>query len=211
MHWHIFDGTPRLLVQIATLFKRIHPLTLLLWLGLILVSVALQWLGLVPEFRFDRSKIEAGQWFRLISANLVHLNAQHLLLNILGLGLVLVFFSDHLKTLQWLSLLLVSSLAVTGGVYGFNPEINRYVGLSGVLHGLFIVAAMVEIKRFPLSGWILLSVLVAKLAWEQLNGAMPGSESMINGHVVVDSHLYGALSGLCYGLVLTRRSWLRLL
>ena len=196
-------------MHLGTVIKRIHPLTLLLLLGLMLLSVILQWQGLVPEFRFDRHLIEAGQWFRLISANIVHLNTQHLLLNMLGLGLVLVFFSDHLKPLQWIALLLISSLAVTIGLYFFNPEIHRYVGLSGVLHGLFIVAAMVEIKRFPLSGWMLLVVLVVKLGWEQFNGAMPGSESMINGHVVVDSHLYGALSGLFYGLVITRRSWLR--
>ena len=198
-------------MHIGTVIKRIHPLTLMLWLGIILLSVALQWLQLVPDFRFDRHLIEAGQLFRLISANFVHLNTLHLLLNMLGLGLVLVFFSGHLKPLQWLILLLISSLAVTVGLYSFNPEIHRYVGLSGVLHGLFIVAAMVEIKRFPVSGWMLFVVLVAKLGWEQLNGAMPGSESMINGHVMVDSHLYGALSGMFYGLVLTRRSWLRLL
>ena len=199
------------LLSITAYLKHLHPLTLVLLLSLLLLAAALQWSGQVPVFRYDRGLIEAGQWYRLLTANIVHLNSSHLLLNGLGLMLVAVFFSSHLKTWHWLLLLLLSSLAVTIGIYFFNPEIRRYVGLSGVLHGLFIVAALIEIKRFPLSGWLLLLVLTAKLLWEQMNGAMPGSESMINGHVVVDSHLYGALAGLFYGLVLTRRSWLRIL
>lgn len=168
------------------------------WLLLILLCVILQWSGLDPELRYDRQLIASGQWYRIISANFVHLNNNHLLMNALGVVLVMVFFSGHLKKTQWTALIVISSLFVTIGLTLLNPEINRYVGLSGVLHGLFISGAVVEIKRFPLSGWLLLAVLLAKLVWEQLIGAMPGSESMISGHVVVDSHLYGAIAGAVY-------------
>jgi len=170
----------------------------LLWLLLILLCAIFQWSGFVTELRYDRQLIASGQWYRMISANFVHLNNSHLLMNALGVVLVMAFFSGHLKKMQWIGLIVISSLFVTIGLTLFNPEIHRYVGLSGVLHGLFIAGAMTEIKRFPLSGWLLLVVLVGKLAWEQLVGAMPGSESMINGRVVVDSHLYGAIAGAVF-------------
>ncbi|MCK4709934.1 MAG: rhombosortase, partial [Gammaproteobacteria bacterium] len=132
------------------------------------------------------------------SANFVHLNTMHLLMNILGIALILVFFATHLKISQWLVLIVFSSLFVSIGLLWLNPDVHRYVGLSGVLHGLFIAGAIIEIRRFPVSGWLLSAILILKLVWEQLNGAMPGSESMIKGHVLVDSHLYGAISGLIF-------------
>jgi len=71
-----------------------------------------------------------------------------------------------------------------------------YVGLSGVLHGLFIYGAIREIRFFPFSGYVLVLVLAGKLFWEYMNGAMPGSEEMTGGRVLVEAHLYGAMAGL---------------
>lgn len=173
-------------------------------LFLIAVIVLCSWLefsGQISSFRYDRYLIETGQWYRLITANFVHLNEMHLLMNMLGVGLVVFFFSGHLKLQHWVSLIILSSVSVTLGLYLFNADVHRYVGMSGVLHGLFIAAAFAEMRRYPLSGWLLLIVLVLKLAWEQKYGAMPGSESMIKGNVVVDSHLYGAIAGLVFVII----------
>jgi len=89
----------------------------------------------------------------------------------------------------------LSSLFVGGGLYWFNPELIWYVGLSGVLHGLFIAGGWQEYKHYGKSGALLLALIVAKLIWEQNMGAMPGSEAVSGGRVMVDAHLYGALSG----------------
>ena len=61
---------------------------------------------------------------------------------------------------------------------------------------LFIYGAIREIRFYPFSGYVLVLLLSAKLFWEYMNGALPGSEAMTGGRVVVEAHLYGAIAGL---------------
>ncbi len=178
--------------------KRLNGL--ILWGILWLLCVALQYFELSSQLRFDRARIDEGQWWLLISGNLVHLGWNHLWLNMAGLALVAVFFSTYYRYAEWLALLLLSSVFVGVGLYWLNPELIWYVGLSGVLHGLFIAGGWQEYKRYGKSGALLLLLIVGKLVWEQLMGAMPGSEAVSGGRVMVDAHLYGALGGAVFVL-----------
>jgi rhomboid family GlyGly-CTERM serine protease len=126
----------------------------------------------------------------------VHLNWTHWALNMAGLVIVAVFFSLYGSILDWLFVLLFSAIVIGLGLYWFHPELGWYVGLSGVLHGLFIYGAIREIRFYPVSGYILLLLLTGKLFWEYMNGALPGSEQMTGGRVLVEAHLYGAIAGL---------------
>lgn len=173
-------------------FNRNH----LLWLAILLLSAILQAADLVPAWRFDRRLISDHDWWLLFSAHLVHLNWTHWALNMAGLGIVAFFFSQYGSLGQWLLVLSVSSVFVSVGIYWLNPEVVTYVGLSGVLHGLFLYGALHESRHYPLSGYVLLLLLVGKLAWEFFNGAMPGSEEFTGGRVVTDAHLYGAIGGV---------------
>jgi len=177
-----------------SLFKRVTP-QMGLWLLVLGGCVILQLSGMQTSLRFDRAAIAAGEWYRLLTASFVHLNERHMFMNVLGLVLIGVFFSRYLKLWLWLLVILLSSLVVTLGLYWLNPSLHYYVGLSGVLHALLAVASVQEIKRFPVAGWLLLTLLVAKLLWEQMYGALSGSEQMIGGRVIVDAHLYGFISG----------------
>jgi len=134
----------------------------------------------------------------------VHLNWAHWALNMAGLVIVAVFFSLYGSLLDWLFVLLFSAVVIGLGLYWFHPELIWYVGLSGVLHGLFIYGAIREIRFYPVSGYILLLLLSAKLFWEYMNGALPGSEQMTGGRVLVEAHLYGAIAGLA-AVFLTRQ------
>ncbi len=172
--------------------------SLILWMVLLLACVLFQWLDLSNLLRFDRQLINDGQWWRLISGNLVHLGWSHLWLNMAGLALVAVFFSPYYRLREWLLLLLLTSLFVGLGLYFFNPKLLWYVGLSGVLHGLFIAGGWQEYRRYGKSGGLLLALIVGKLIWEQLVGPMPGSEAASGGRVMVDAHLYGAIAGVVF-------------
>ncbi len=167
-----------------------------LWLLLFVTCFSLQSAGLVSTLQFDRGLIEQGDYWLLLTGHLVHLNWMHWGLNMAGLLIVAVFFSPYGNILDWLFVLLFSAIVISLGLYWLHPELIWYVGLSGVLHGLFLYGAIREIRYYPFSGYVLVLLLSGKLFWEYMNGALPGSEEMTGGRVLVEAHLYGALAGL---------------
>jgi len=171
-------------------------------LSIALLCIALQYTGLADTLRFDRTAIDSGQWWLLLTGNFVHLGPSHLWMNLAGLALVVALVWQHFSAIQWLLLTLFSSLAVGIALWLFNPEIQGYVGFSGTLHGLIIAGVLADLRLYPRSAGILLLLVVGKLSWEQFDGALPGSESVAGGLVVVDAHLYGALAGALLGIVL---------
>ncbi len=173
------------------------------WLPLCLCALcaALQFTGLRDTWRFDRDLIDTGHWWLLLSGNFVHLNTNHLLMNLLGVGVIAMLVWHYLNAVQWMLCLVVSALAVGAGLYFRDPDLNYYVGLSGALHGLLLAGLVMEVVRYPKSGWILMIAVIGKLGFEQWQGAVPGSEWAVGGKVVVNSHLYGAIAGLAVGAV----------
>jgi len=176
--------------------------------------------------RYQRDAVLAGEWWRLLTAHLAHLGPSHLLLNLAGLALVWLLVGGALGPAAWGAVLLLSALAVSGGLLLLDPGLAWYVGLSGVLHGLLAAGAAARLLRpggpqgssiqggSRAEGALLLALLAAKLAWEQTFGPLPGSAEAAGGPVVVDAHLYGAIGGgaagglavLAAALLLRRRA-----
>jgi len=168
----------------------------ILWLILFLVSFILQAFDWVDNWRFNRELVEQGQVWLLFSGHIVHLNWSHWMLNMAGLAIVAFFFSSHASFNQWLIVIFTSACVINIGLWWWMPDIRTYVGLSGVLHGLFLYGALREIRFYPTSGYVLVVVLIGKLLWEFLNGALPGSEEMTGGRVLTEAHLLGAIGGI---------------
>ena len=168
-----------------------------LWLVLFITCFFIQISGMEAIFRFDRQLIEQWQVWRLISGHLTHLNWSHLLLNMAGLLMVVIFFSGYQSNLYWMQALLFISLLCSVGLL-LDNQLERYVGFSGVLHGLFIIGARLEMQRYKISGLVLMAIIIGKLVWEQMVGALPGSESMAGGRVAINAHLYGAMAGAIF-------------
>lgn len=145
--------------------------------------------------------------WRFLTANFIHLGWSHWFLNMAGLALVYLLVGTQFSTPQWFAIIVISSLGVSVGLFALNPSLNWYVGFSGALHGLLLAGAVAEIVhqrgRERWFGGILLLCVAAKLVWEQIVGALPGSADMAGGPVVVDSHLYGAIAGLVAGFVIS--------
>ncbi len=177
---------------------------LALLLGLLAVLIAAAGDTLQLALRYDRQAIGEGEVWRLLTGHLVHLSSGHLLMNLLGMGLVVVFFWPLLGNGAWLVLILFSALFIALAIYLFHPQVLWYVGLSGIIHALFIAGGLADLRVRPWEGRLFLALVGFKLAWEQLFGPLPGSERSAGGPVLVDAHLYGALAGLAFWLLWRR-------
>jgi rhomboid family GlyGly-CTERM serine protease len=159
--------------------------------------------------RYERDAILNGQAWRLLTGHLVHGNAWHLTLNVAGMGLVALLFGRDYSPWQWLVVLLASIAAIDAGFVFYEPQLEWYVGLSGVLHGAIAAGLMAwwHYENRPLTLTVAI-LLTLKLIWEQQRGALPFSGDM---PVIVDAHLYGALGGLAGAAVirLAQRYWPR--
>ncbi|MGB5719736.1 MAG: rhombosortase [Woeseiaceae bacterium] len=155
--------------------------------------------------RFDRPGILEGDWWRLISGHFVHLGGAHFALNAAGLGLVWYLVGKSFNGSRWLLIVIACLLGMDLGFWFLKPEISWYVGLSGLLHGLLAAGLAEKLRQPETETFILAALLLGKLAFEQLSGPLPGSEGTAGGPVVVDAHLFGAVSGVLAAILLRIR------
>ena len=158
------------------------------------------WLGLL---RYDRSGLEAGQWWRLLTAHVVHLDLEHATLNCLGLVLMWALFARDYKPGQWLLIVFMAIVAIDAGLWLRDSTIAWYVGSSGALHGVMTAGTLAHLRRRDLDGWILAAFIVVKLGFEQHTGPLPFADG--GADVVVDAHLYGSIGGLATAAVIKPR------
>lgn len=167
------------------------------------VVLALLWMAgdtVLASLRYERSAIAHGEPWRLITGNLVHANGRHLLLNLAGLGLVALLFPGEYPWRQWMAIAIACAVAIAAGLWWGNPEVEWYVGSSGVLHGLLAAGAIAWWRsRMRGLATLLMAILVAKLLGEHGFGAVGWSGDL---PVIIDAHLYGALGGTLAGMIL---------
>lgn len=190
----------------AALCSRLHPLWLLGLLTALLVSLGQP--SLREPLRYERVAILEGEYWRLLSGHFVHGTFQHLLLNIGGLFVIAALFARAYSLCGWVWVLLLSVAAIDAGFVLYEPQLEWYVGFSGVLHGAIAAGAIAWWKtESRLFAWGLSLFLIGKLVWEQYHGALPLAGEL---PVVVDAHLYGALGGAVAASIiwLSRQPWL---
>jgi rhomboid family GlyGly-CTERM serine protease len=174
------------------------------WVWLLVILLALDLvLGLGDSvgdvLRYDRSAIAAGGWWRLLTAHIVHLDLHHLILNELGLVLVWALFAEDFDAVEWCVIVSVGALGISSGLFWLSPRVSWYVGASGVLHSIMAAGCAKHLAVRAWDRWILVVCLCGKLAYEQFGGREPPL-------VVVDAHLYGAVSGFMAGAALSWRT-----
>lgn len=173
---------------------------LLLLCGLLqLWPAADSWLAWQPQLVADQ------QWWRVLSAVLVHTNGWHLLLNGAGLLLCLAFRDPQDPLWQpWLELLLITVLSSL--LLLLWPQVGRWVGLSGPLHGWLLLCLWSGRRQAPLIHLLAALVVVAKVVSEQLWGGSNATASLIEARVLVEGHAAGVVAAL---LLWPLSGWLR--
>jgi rhomboid family GlyGly-CTERM serine protease len=152
---------------------------------------------------YDRVALSDGQWWRVLSAHFVHLDAPHTVVNVMGLVLMWALFARDYSPLRWITIYFTAALAISLGLWFLRPDITWYVGASGALHGVMSAGTLAHLRRRDLDAWILATFLVAKLTYEQIAGAMPFQDA---GQTVVDAHLYGAIGAILVAVAMRSRA-----
>lgn len=146
-----------------------------------------------PALRLERDAVAAGQWYRLLSAHFVHANLLHAAVNAVATAVLFGLFQRAIGIGSFLLASPLCALAISVLLLACTP-LDWYVGFSGVLHGLFAYAVLLD-RRLPV--WLRLALL-AGLAAKVLNelfGTGPETAAWLGVAVISEAHAYGVLSG----------------
>lgn len=156
--------------------------------------------SVAAAFQYQPGLIRQGEVWRLLTGHWVHVDHWHLVFNLVGIWLVWLWNGPGFGPGRWLLTALVCSLAISVGLYLFDPEVAWYRGFSGVLFGLFAAGSVMLIKEHPLLALAGLVAAAAKLLVDTVGWAELGVGLMTDFRVIHQAHLYGFLSGLGLGL-----------
>jgi rhomboid family GlyGly-CTERM serine protease len=151
--------------------------------------------------RYDRESIAAGELWRLITGHLVHLGPSHLAMNVLALAILAIVLPALANWRQWLLTFLAAAFAIDAGLLAFNPMVEWYVGLSGVLHGFWTAGVLLALHARRFEAIPLAILLLLKLGYEFAFGPIPLSGEVAAGPVVSAAHAWGAGGGAVFALV----------
>ena len=159
-------------------------------------------------FAYQRQDILNGEYWRAITRNFTHLSLVHGLLNLLAWMLIWFYGRAVCSVFEWLVALTLCSAGVGFGLLIFLPALQTYVGLSGTLHGVLVVIAILSLRHphYTAISWTILVFVVAKLTYETIYGATPATAELVQMNVITEAHLYGAISGVVVGSLLAALS-----
>lgn len=173
--------------------------------SIILLCSLGQLLQLLPSLAFNNQLISDGQYWRFVTGHWVHLDAQHLLWNLLPLLLLGAIIEAYSRVIYLLCT--VFAMGIISTYLMIEASGDYYCGYSAVLNSYFYIALAVLWQKFAdqkASQVVLLITVIAgvsKLAIEALSGQALLSELVWPPHMA--AHVVGAAVGCCVGLLVT--------
>jgi membrane associated rhomboid family serine protease len=140
----------------------------------------------------SRDAIADGDWWTLLTANVLHVTPWHLLLNLLALLIVGILLEREVGWARFGVLCLVGGLASMG--LGVLLQIGAgVVGVSGVVYAIAAWAVVRDVHRTRALGIVAWSILPIGVIYTFL---VPG--------ISIGGHLGGLLAGLTVGYLFER-------
>jgi len=176
--------------------------------ALIVLLQALPDGGTALEYR--RALLAREPW-RVFGAHLVHINWLHALVNSAAWIVLARLFERELSAGAQLACLAGAAAVVSLALALLAPDIGWYRGASGALHALFFAGAtamLAEAARghgTPRWPQLLLALGWIKVALEVPRGGESVFAAWLGAPVVPQAHLYGALWGTAFGLLIALR------
>lgn len=163
----------------------------------ILATVIFSTLGAAPEtLVYEREAILNGEVWRLITGHWVHSDTQHATWNIIALLLLGCLFENTLKR-HLFTVLLISSLALSGWIILFMPQMTSYCGLSGILNSLLVVGTLTLWQQQRSITLLLILLLAVLKSIVELQ-----TQSAIFTHTAWPSVPAAHLAGMVIGLLI---------
>ena len=142
--------------------------------------------------RWERAALVHEPW-RIVTAHLLHLDGNHLILNLAGFAALWALVGDTWRARAWSFAALFIACVIGVGLLA-SPSLQWYVGLSGVLHGLLVMGA-IGLRHEWRAGAALIAVfLVLKTVSEATLGAPEPS-------TIVAAHWWGIGAGTAAGII----------
>lgn len=140
------------------------------------------------------------QPWRFLTAHWVHVGWIHYVMNMMALLCVPLIFPK--LQVRWLIFSAICLPVLMSSVfYCYYPELQAYAGFSGVLHGIYVIAAFINLnypseRKFAL---LILIGLIIKLFWEvYVGGAASATAQLIGYPVLIEAHQWGVLFALIF-------------
>ena len=157
-----------------------------------------------PEyFRYERDWASTGEIWRVVTAHWVHVGWLHLLLNGLGLMVCISLTKPGWSVRRWLTSSVAMAIGISIMLTLYNPEVRDYAGYSGVLYGLYVLAAISLFRGDRLVAGLIIAAIAIKVMMEQVNFYDFNTGNLIGAEVIIDAHLYGLLMAIAIALVWT--------
>ncbi|WP_310488148.1 rhomboid family intramembrane serine protease [Chamaesiphon sp. VAR_69_metabat_338] len=148
------------------------------------------------------SLVLAGQWWRIITANFLHMGIAHLGLNMLGLFYLGKFVEHRLGSVRYLFAYLVAGLGSMAVITYIDTKLmtpNTTVGASGAIMGMLGAVGAIH-----LNGWRQSKVAAAGRQFQTVlfSVALQLVFDITNGHTSIVGHFSGLTIGFLVGMAL---------
>ncbi|RUO22474.1 rhombosortase [Aliidiomarina iranensis] len=132
------------------------------------------------------------QPWRIFTTHLVHLNDQHLWVNLAALILTAILFRRYIQGRLLLNVMMISALGASLVPILLEQDYD-FVGLSGVLHGIFVYVGVSLLRTQRPIGITILMVMIVKLG---VDLTLSADESFwLGAQVAYLCHVGGAIGG----------------
>jgi len=121
------------------------------WLSIVLIAAAL---GVAAQpnldvrLLFDRAAIARGEFWRLWTGHFVHFGASHLAWNLAVFALA-ALWAERLRPFRTRVLLMLAPGGIGLALYGLEPRLFTFGGLSGLATALLAFLAFTQLARQP--------------------------------------------------------------
>jgi rhomboid family GlyGly-CTERM serine protease len=133
------------------------PRWTLLTCGIATVVYLVPWLS--NALIYDRESIQGGEWWRIVTGNLVHLSGRHFIFDVFALLVIGSIIEQRSARYLWL-FYLISGVVVGLVVLITSPELQFFGGLSGIVTAALIYLCVDGIRDQGAWRWMCLSILI---------------------------------------------------